>query len=49
VQASNDKRLMLQVRSGDLDALGEIVLRYQAWAWRIAYRFLVESSLNNIV
>jgi RNA polymerase sigma-70 factor, ECF subfamily len=31
---------MLVVGKGDLEALGELVRRHQAWAWRIAYRFL---------
>ena len=35
----SDEDLMLAVRDGDLDAFGQIVLRHQAEAWRVAYRF----------
>ena len=32
--------LMLAVGKGDLQAFEEIIRRHQAWAWKIAYRFL---------
>ena len=37
---ASDEELMLAVGKGDLNALGEIVLRHQHSAWNIAYRFL---------
>jgi len=36
----SDQQLMQAVGSGNHEAFGEIVRRYQTWAWRIAYRFL---------
>jgi RNA polymerase sigma-70 factor (ECF subfamily) len=39
MQTPSDEELMLSVRDGDLDAFGQLVLRYQAEAWRVAYRF----------
>jgi len=35
----SDEDLMLRVHLGDLDAFERIVLRHQAEAWRVAYRF----------
>ncbi len=35
-----DEDLMLAAGKGDLDAFGQIVLRYQAEAWRVAHRFV---------
>jgi len=35
---------MLAVRDGDLDAFGQIVLRHQAEAWRVAYRFTGDAA-----
>ena len=35
----SDEELMSAVGQGDLDAFEQIVLRYQADAWRVAYRF----------
>lgn len=37
---SSDQNLMQAVAGGDLDAFGELVLRYQGLAWKTAYRFL---------
>lgn len=36
----SDELLMLAVGKGDLGAFEEIIRRHQAWAWKIAYRFL---------
>lgn len=35
---------MLAVRDGDLDAFERIVLRHQAEAWRVAYRFTGDAA-----
>lgn len=35
----SDEQLMQSVRDGDMDAFEGIVLRHQAEAWRVAYRF----------
>ena len=35
-----DEQLVLALGKGDLDALGELVLRHQRFVWGIAYRFL---------
>jgi len=35
---------MLAVRAGDLAALEQIVLRHQAEAWRVAYRFTEDAA-----
>jgi RNA polymerase sigma-70 factor (ECF subfamily) len=35
----SSEQLMLAVAQGDLDAFERIVLRHQAEAWRVAYRF----------
>jgi len=40
----SDENLMLSVRDGDLDAFERIVLRYQAEAWRVAYRFTGDAA-----
>jgi len=40
---ATDEQLMQSVGSGDLDAFNEIVLRYQAMAWKTAHRFLGDS------
>lgn len=40
----NDEDLMLAVGRGDLDAFGEVVLRHQVEAWRVAYRFTGDAS-----
>ena len=39
MKTPSDEELMLNVRDGDLDAFEQIVLRHQAEAWRVAYRF----------
>jgi RNA polymerase sigma-70 factor, ECF subfamily len=39
-----DEDLMLATGRGDLLAFEQIILRYQAMAWRISYRFLDDSS-----
>ena len=38
--AASDESLMQAAGRGDLQAFEEIVHRHQAWAWRVAYRFL---------
>ncbi len=40
----SDEDLMLSVRDGDLDAFEQIVLRHQAEAWRVAYRFTGDAA-----
>ena len=40
----SDEDLMLSVRDGDLDAFEQIVVRYQAEAWRVAYRFTGDAA-----
>lgn len=39
-RATSDEFLMQAAGRGDLGAFEEIVRRHQAWAWRVAYRFL---------
>lgn len=39
-QATSDHHLMEAVARGDLDAFKEIIVRYQALAWKTAHRFL---------
>jgi len=39
-QETSDQQLMQAVARGDLDAFNELVLRYQGFAWKTAYRFL---------
>jgi RNA polymerase sigma-70 factor, ECF subfamily len=43
VTTATDEQLMQAVSEGDNKAFHEIVLRYQALAWRMAYRFLGDS------
>ena len=40
MQIPSDEDLMLAVGRGDEQAFEQIVLRHQAYAWRIAYRFV---------
>ncbi len=40
----SDEELMLSVRGGDLDAFERLVLRHQAGAWRVAYRFTGDAA-----
>jgi RNA polymerase sigma-70 factor, ECF subfamily len=40
VKKATDEQLMQVVAGGNLDALSELVLRYQSLAWKMAYRFL---------
>ena len=40
----SNEELMLNVRDGDLDAFERIVLRHQAEAWRVAYRFTGDAA-----
>ena len=40
----SDENLMLSVREGDLNAFERIVLRHQAEAWRVAYRFTGDAA-----
>jgi RNA polymerase sigma-70 factor (ECF subfamily) len=40
LKEATDEQLMQSVGGGDLDAFNEIVLRYQALAWKTAHRFL---------
>jgi RNA polymerase sigma-70 factor (ECF subfamily) len=40
----DDEDLMLRVRAGELDAFEQIVLRHQAEAWRVAYRFTGDAA-----
>ena len=39
----NDEQLMQAAANGDLDAFNQIVLRHQAVAWSLAWRFLGDS------
>ena len=39
----HDEDLMLTAGQGELDAFEQIVLRHQAEAWRVAYRFAGDS------
>src|SRR5947209_7782336 len=41
---AGDDELMSLVRQGDLAALGELVVRHQHLAWRIAYRFVGDAA-----
>lgn len=43
-RARDDAQLMQAVADGDLRAFGEIVRRHQAWAWRVAHRFLGDEA-----
>ncbi len=40
----NSEELMLGVREGNLDAFAQIVLRHQAEAWRVAYRYTGDAA-----
>lgn len=40
MQTSDNEKLMLRVRDGDMSAFEQLVIINQAWAWRVAYRFL---------
>ena len=44
MKTPSDESLMLSVRDGDLDAFERIVLRHQAEAWRVAYRFTGDAA-----
>lgn len=44
MQTPSDEQLMLSARDGDLDAFEQIVLRHQAEAWRVAYRFTGDAA-----
>jgi RNA polymerase sigma-70 factor (ECF subfamily) len=44
VSARRDEDLMAAFRDGDLDAFEQIVLRHQAEAWRVAYRFTGDAA-----
>ncbi len=39
-----DEQLMIAVGKGDMAAFEQIVIRYQQYAWRIAYRYTGNSS-----
>jgi RNA polymerase sigma-70 factor, ECF subfamily len=39
-----DERLLAASGQGDSEAFAELVNRHQAWAWRLAYRFLGETQ-----
>jgi RNA polymerase sigma-70 factor (ECF subfamily) len=39
-----DEALLQATGRGDLTAFAELVNRHQAWAWRIAWRFLGEAQ-----
>ena len=41
---ASDESLLQAVGRGDLEAFEELVRRRQAWAWKIAYRFLGQKS-----
>jgi RNA polymerase sigma-70 factor (ECF subfamily) len=44
MQTPSDERLMRSVRDGDLAAFEQLVLRHQAEAWRVAYRFTGDAA-----
>jgi RNA polymerase sigma-70 factor (ECF subfamily) len=44
VNVRSDEELMSAAGQGDLDAFEQIVLRYQAGAWRVAYRFTGDAA-----
>jgi len=44
MKAPSDEELMLRVRDGDLGAFEQMVLRHQAEAWRVAYRFAGDAA-----
>jgi RNA polymerase sigma-70 factor, ECF subfamily len=39
-----DERLLQAAGQGDIEAFAALVNRHQAWAWRIAYRFIGEAQ-----
>jgi RNA polymerase sigma-70 factor, ECF subfamily len=41
---TSDEELMTSAAQGDLSAFEQIVLRYQASVWRVAYRFVGDSA-----
>jgi len=44
MQTPSDEDLMLRVCDGDLNAFGQLVLRHQSEAWRVAYRFTGDAT-----
>lgn len=44
MRTPSNEELMLRVRDGDSDAFEELVLRHQAEAWRVAYRFTGDTA-----
>ena len=44
MQTPGSEELMLGVRDGDLDAFEQLVLRHQAEAWRVAYRYVGDAA-----
>ncbi|MFA4945048.1 MAG: sigma-70 family RNA polymerase sigma factor [Lentisphaeria bacterium] len=44
MQTPSSEELMLGVRDGDLFAFEQLVLRHQAEAWRVAYRFTGDAA-----
>ncbi len=44
MQTPSSEELMLGVCEGDLDAFEQIVLRHQAEAWRVAYRYTSDAA-----
>lgn len=42
--SQSDEQLMIAVGKGDMTAFEQIVIRYQQFAWRIAYRYTGNSS-----
>jgi RNA polymerase sigma-70 factor (ECF subfamily) len=44
LKEATDELLMQACAGGDLDAFSEIVLRYQGFAWKMAYRFLGDAT-----
>lgn len=44
MNAQSDEHLMLAVGQGDIDAFEQLVLRHQAEAWRVAYRYAGDAS-----
>ena len=44
MQTPSNEELMMAVRDGDLAAFEQIVVRHQAEAWRVAYRFTGDAT-----
>ena len=44
MKTPSDEELMLNVREGDLAAFEQLVLRHQAKAWHVAYRFIGDAA-----